>query len=123
MRTWKAALALALVALPLAAATTANAQAWDRPNFERGYFDSRGWAEHFSRRLNFISARIDQAIAERRVSWREARGLREARAHLYEAERDALADRYVTRFEREQLESQLEILARRLRIDLYSANW
>lgn len=117
MRTWKEALALAVIALPLGAGA-AQAQQWDRP-----YFDSRGWAEQFTRRLDFVSSRIDQAIAERRVSWREARGLREARDHLREAEHDALADRYVTRFEREQLESQLGILARRLRIDVRAASW
>jgi hypothetical protein len=120
--TRKAALALALIALPLGVATSAQAQQW-APNSDRPYFDSRGWVEQFNRRLNFISARVDDAIAEHRVDRREARGLRAQRDHLRDVERDALADRYVTRPERERLENELGLLARRLRIDVRSTNW
>ncbi|GIL39004.1 hypothetical protein [Roseiterribacter gracilis] len=122
MRMWKAALALALIALPLGVSTAAQAQQW-APNANMPYFDTRGWVEQFNRRLNFISARVDEAIAERRVNWREARGLRAQRDHLRDVEREALADRYITRPERERLESELGLLARRLRIDVRSNNW
>jgi hypothetical protein len=117
MRRWKSALAIALVALPLGAGA-AQAQGWDRP-----YFNTRGWVEQFDRRLNRISARLDEAIAHREISPREARRLTAQRDYLVRTERQAMRDRYITATERDRLDSQLRALAQRLRIQVNDRGW
>ncbi|WP_420244172.1 hypothetical protein [Roseiterribacter gracilis] len=126
MQNWKRLFALGLFFLPMAT-TAALAQepwrdrgpdrAYDR-GYERPYFDTRGWVERFDRRLNEISARLDQAKMNRDLSPREARSLTIQRDRLAGMERQALADRYVTAGERERLDNELRALAQRLRLEI-----
>jgi hypothetical protein len=131
MKNWKRVLALGLFLAPMATMTVASAQEpWrDRGGDERGYdrgdrgyFDSRGWVQQFDRRLNTISARLDEARMNRELSPREVRRLSIQRDRLAGMERQALADRYVTAPERERLDAELVALARNLRIEVSDRN-
>lgn len=113
MKNWKRLAALGLFLLPVGTVEVAHAQGWDRP-----YFDTRGWVERFDRRLNSISARLDQAAMNRQLSPREVRDLTRQRDRLAGMEREALRDRYVTAYERDRLDGELRNLAQRLRIEI-----
>jgi hypothetical protein len=126
MNTWKRLFAFGLFLVPIATTAAQAQEPWrdrgpdrgyDR-GYERPYFDTRAWVDRFDRRLNQISARLDQAKMNREVSPREARGLTIQRDRLAGMERAALADRYVTAGERERLDYELRSLAQRLRIEI-----
>jgi hypothetical protein len=124
MRRWKTALALALVVVPLGIAGVAQAQEpWQRDRWEEPRFgvDSRDWTMQFERRLNHVAMRIDEAAHRGEISPREARRLSWQRERLIAREQQAVADRRLSPYEREDLNHELFALAHQLRIDVADA--
>lgn len=132
MRRWKTALALALVVLPLGAGISATAQAqeswqrdrWQEPRYgeEHRYgTDGRDWVDQFERRLNRIAMRIDEAARRGELNPREVRRLSWQRDRLIAREQQAIADRRLSPYEREDLDSRLYALAHQLRINVADA--
>jgi hypothetical protein len=138
MRRWKTVLALALVVVPLGAGISATAQAqepwqrdrWEQPRYgeehryreEHRYgMDGRDWVAQFERRLNRVAMRIDEAARHGELSPREVRRLSWQRDRLISREQQAIADRQLTPYERQELDQRLFALAHELRIDVADA--